>query len=81
MGNTAPVAMLVSAFELYEKENPKSDVNMRKIKSEELLLTAVNNVIEAASQEFSIDAQRLYLKAASFGKVKKKKKSSHFFSV
>eukprot|EP01125_Pyxidicula_operculata_P016115 TRINITY_DN5519_c0_g1_i1.p1 TRINITY_DN5519_c0_g1~~TRINITY_DN5519_c0_g1_i1.p1 ORF type:complete len:971 (-),score=174.24 TRINITY_DN5519_c0_g1_i1:202-3114(-) len=70
MGSTAPVAMLVTAYDQFEKKNPKSDSLIRNIKSDpdDKLSQAIIGCIEAASYEFDIEQQKYFLKAASFGK-------------
>jgi hypothetical protein len=68
IGSIAPAAMLFDAMELYQKEDAKSDENMRCIKKDGKLLDAVQSCIEAASHEFSPESQSRLLRAASYGK-------------
>lgn len=68
IGSIAPSAMLFDAMELYQKEDAKSDENMRCIKKDGKLLDAVQSCIEAASHEFSPESQARLLRAASYGK-------------
>lgn len=70
VGSIAPVALLVAAYELFKNENPKSDENIRSIKTNGQLNASVDACIDAAGLEFSVDIKKSLMAAASFGKVK-----------
>lgn len=49
-GSVSPAAILLDAFDLYEKKSPRADEIIRHIRPE--LARAVDLVVEAAGQEF-----------------------------
>jgi hypothetical protein len=66
IGSTSPPAMLYDAIDLFEKQSPRAEENIRSIKTD--LKVAVDKCIEAAGYEPVISLQTNLLKAASFGK-------------
>ncbi|KAI9595625.1 Vps16, N-terminal region-domain-containing protein [Syncephalis fuscata] len=64
-GSTKPGALLLDAYNLFKKENPKAQEHIRNLKDD--LATAINECIEVASLESSPYWRRNLLKAASFG--------------
>ena len=58
--------MLLDSVDLLEKQSPKADENIQRIRSS--LPEAVDSCVKAAGHEFDIYWQKRLLKAASFGK-------------
>lgn len=58
--------MLLDSVDLLEKQSPKADENIQRIRSS--LPEAVDTCVKAAGHEFDIYWQKRLLKAASFGK-------------
>ncbi|KAH8987853.1 vacuolar assembling/sorting protein VPS16 [Lactarius akahatsu] len=65
-GSTSPSAILFDAWENFNNRSPKADENIRSIKLD--LAAAVDEVIDAAGQEWEPAWQRKLLSAANFGK-------------
>ncbi|RKP25059.1 vacuolar protein sorting protein vps16 [Syncephalis pseudoplumigaleata] len=65
LGSTEPGALLLDAYDLFKKENPKAQEHIRSLKDD--LATAINECIEVAGLEPSPYWRRNLLKAASFG--------------
>ncbi|KAH9962881.1 vacuolar assembling/sorting protein VPS16 [Russula dissimulans] len=65
-GSTSPSAILFDAWENFNNRSPKADENIRSIKLD--LAAAVDEVIDAAGQEWEPAWQRRLLSAANFGK-------------
>ncbi|KAF8474481.1 vacuolar assembling/sorting protein VPS16 [Russula ochroleuca] len=65
-GSTSPSAILFDAWENFNNRSPKADENIRSIKLD--LAAAVDEVIDAAGQEWESAWQRKLLSAANFGK-------------
>jgi vacuolar protein sorting-associated protein 16 len=68
-GSMAPSAWLHDAYESYEGHDAKAaDEKIRRIKSsDDTMVYAINQCIDAAAHEFEHDRQQSMLKAASFG--------------
>lgn len=58
--------MLLDSVDLLEKQSPKADENIQRIRSS--LPEAVDTCVQAAGHEFDVYWQKRLLKAASFGK-------------
>ncbi|KAI5294151.1 hypothetical protein KEM52_004609 [Ascosphaera acerosa] len=65
-GSSAPASVLLDAVGQMEKNSPKADENIQRIRPD--LAEAVDMCVEAAGQEVSVYWQKQLLKAASFGK-------------
>ncbi|KAI0266050.1 vacuolar assembling/sorting protein VPS16 [Gloeopeniophorella convolvens] len=65
-GSTSPSAILFDAWESFNNRSPKADESIRSIKPD--LAAAVDEVIDAAGQEWEPAWQRKLLSAANFGK-------------
>ncbi|TFY83531.1 hypothetical protein EWM64_g490 [Hericium alpestre] len=65
-GSTSPSAILFDAWENFTKRSPKADENIRSIRPD--LAKAVDEIIDAAGQEWDPTWQRKLLNAAKFGK-------------
>jgi hypothetical protein len=78
MGSTSPGAMLLAAWEWFQKKSAKADDTLRHdIKQD--LGQAVDHCIEAAAHEFDPAMQRKLLKAAAYGKAFIDEYNSDFF--
>jgi hypothetical protein len=78
MGSTTPGAMLLAAWEWFQKKSAKADDTLRHdIKQQ--LSEAVDHCIEAAAHEFDPSMQRKLLKAAAYGKAFIDEYNSDFF--
>ncbi|KAG8885848.1 hypothetical protein FRB98_001561 [Tulasnella sp. 332] len=65
-GSTDPGAVLLDAFDNFERKSPKAEENFRSIRPD--LAKAVDTVVEAAGQEIEPYWQRRLLHAAQFGR-------------
>ncbi|THH19130.1 hypothetical protein EW146_g1994 [Bondarzewia mesenterica] len=65
-GSTSPSAILYDAWENFSRRSPKADENIRSIRPE--LAAAVDEMIDAAGQEWEPMWQRKLLNAAKFGR-------------
>ncbi|KAI0052144.1 vacuolar assembling/sorting protein VPS16 [Auriscalpium vulgare] len=65
-GSTSPSAILYDAWDNFSNRSPKADENIRSIRPE--LVVAVDEIIDAAGQEWEPLWQRRLLNAANFGK-------------
>uniref|UniRef100_A0A6B2KXJ7 Vacuolar protein sorting-associated protein 16 homolog n=1 Tax=Arcella intermedia TaxID=1963864 RepID=A0A6B2KXJ7_9EUKA len=68
IGSMSAAAMLLNAFDLFEKDDPKVDMHIRDIKKKGELVSSVHECVEAAGFEFDVTMQKHLLKAAYFGK-------------
>merc|ERR1719238_512038 len=68
IGSDAPAAMLYDAMDNFETGDAKADDNVRTLLEEDTLLAAVYGCITAATYEWDTVQQKLYLKAATYGK-------------
>ncbi len=66
IGSTAPSAVLLDCIDQIDRHSPKADENLQLIKHQ--LVSAVNNCIRAAGEEFDTYFQKKLLRAALFGK-------------
>ncbi|KAI0035807.1 vacuolar assembling/sorting protein VPS16 [Vararia minispora EC-137] len=65
-GSTSPSAILLHAWDNFMQKSPKADEDIRSIRPE--LAGAVDELIEAAGNEWEPTWQRKLLRAANFGK-------------
>lgn len=66
LGSSSPASVLLDSVDLLEKQSPKADENIQRIRSS--LPEAVDTCVKAAGHEFDLYWQKRLLKAASFGK-------------
>ncbi len=63
-GSTSPSAILFDAWENFSRRSPKADENIRSIKLD--LASAVDEIIDAAGQEWEPTWQRRLLSVRAF---------------
>lgn len=68
IGSIAPAAMLFDALESYDEGDARADEAVRGLKEADSIMDAVFDCLLAAASEWDTDAQRVLLRAASFGK-------------
>lgn len=67
IGSIEPSAMLLDAWDAFEKGSPAADESARAITKTGLTDVAIDICIDAASREFDIPTQKRLLRAASYG--------------
>lgn len=63
-----PGPLLVQAVNAFQNGNPKCDECIRDLRKEQKLSTAIANCLEIAAQEWDGSNQKMFLRAASYGK-------------
>lgn len=68
IGSTHPSSILLDCIDKLSQHSSKSDTNISLLKSDETLLLAINDCLDASLYEFNQLWQKKILKAVSFGK-------------
>ncbi|RCK55684.1 Vacuolar protein sorting-associated protein 16 [Candida viswanathii] len=69
IGSSSPSSILVDCVDKFSSNASKAHGNISLLKADETLLTAMNDCLEVALDEFAPEWQRRALQAVSFGKI------------